>query len=124
MRPRTYHGGVALLLSLLGAGLLLLLFRPGANWALYVAAWLLSVNVVAFAYYGFDKRRARATASRVPEVVLHGLTFAGGSLGAYAGMRTFRHKTIKGSFRIFFWFIVFMQVALIAAIIYRIVHFG
>ena len=119
-RPDVYHGSVALVLSLLGAVGLLLAFRPALSWAHCLGAWLFSVNVVAFGYYGYDKGQAGRSARRVPEVVLHGLSVAGGSLGAYAGMRLFRHKTIKGSFRIFFWFIVVMQLALIAAVIYRI----
>ena len=119
MRPEWYHGGWALALSLLLAGGLLLALRPALTWAHLLAAWLLAVNVVAFGYYGFDKGRARSQSRRVPEAVLHGLADAGGSVGAYAGMRTFRHKTIKGSFRIVFWFIVVCQVALMAAVIYR-----
>ncbi len=107
MRPDVFHGSVALALGLLGAVALILAFHPAPTWATYLGAWLFSINVVAFGYYGY------------PEVVLHGLSVAGGSLGAYAGMQLFRHKTIKGSFRIFFWFVVVMQVALIAAIVYR-----
>src|SRR4029079_17819981 len=82
MRPQTFHGGMALLLSIFGAAMLLLVFRPPLHWAPYLGAWLMSVNVIAFGYYGFDKARARGAASRVPEVVLHGLSFGGGSLGA------------------------------------------
>ena len=120
MRPDVYHGSVALALGLLGAVGLILAFRPALSWAHCLGAWLCSINVVAFGYYGYDKGQARQSARRVPEVVLHGLSVAGGSLGAYAGMRLFRHKTIKGSFRIFFWFVIVMQLALIAAVIYRI----
>ena len=53
-------------------------------------------------------------ASRVPEMVLHILALAGGSLGAWLGMRLFRHKTVKGSFRLAFWLIVSLQVLLVA----------
>jgi uncharacterized membrane protein YsdA (DUF1294 family) len=119
MRAQTFHGGMALFLSLIGAAILLFLFKPSPSWPPYLGAWLVSVNVVAFGYYGFDKARARGSAGRVPEVVLHGLSFAGGSLGAYAGMQTFRHKTVKGTFQIVFWFIVAMQIGLIGAVIYR-----
>src|SRR5204863_2328071 len=118
--PDVYHGSVALALSLLGAVGLIVAFHPALTWAHVLGAWLLSVNVVAFGYYGYDKGQAQRSVRRVPEVVLHGLSVAGGSLGAYAGMRLFRHKTIKGSFRIFFWFVVVMQLALIAAVIYHI----
>ncbi len=119
MRPEVFHGLAALAISLVLAGGLLLLFKPPFGWAPWLGAWLVGVNVVAFGYYGFDKARARSAGRRVPELVLHGLAFAGGSIGAYAGMQTFRHKTIKGSFRIVFWFIVALQVGLIAAVIYR-----
>ena len=120
MRPDVYHGSLALVLGLLGAVGLLLAFRPALSWASCLGAWLFSINVVTFGYYGYDKGQARRSSRRVPEVVLHGLSFAGGSFGAYAAMQLFRHKTIKGTFRIFFWFVVVMQLALIAAIIYRI----
>jgi uncharacterized membrane protein YsdA (DUF1294 family) len=79
-----------------------------------VGCWLLAINVVTFGYYGYDKGRARSAGSRVPEVVLHGLSASGGSPGAFAGMHLFRHKTVKKSFRILFWCIVALQVALAA----------
>jgi uncharacterized membrane protein YsdA (DUF1294 family) len=82
--------------------------------------WLVGVNVTAFGYYGYDKGRARASRSRVPENVLHGLAIAGGTLGAYVGMRVFRHKTIKGPFRVVFWTIAVMQLLLVLAALYRI----
>ena len=72
----------------------------------------------AFFFYGFDKARARAGAGRVPESVLHALALAGGSIGAYLGMRVFRHKTVKGPFRAFFWLIVLVQATLIGLILY------
>ncbi len=53
----------------------------------------------------------------MPEAVLHGMALAGGSLGAYTAMRLFRHKTIKGRFRLVFWSIVVLQLAIIAWII-------
>jgi uncharacterized membrane protein YsdA (DUF1294 family) len=119
VRPETFHGAVALALSLaLTVGLLFLLgFR--VEWAPLLACWLVSVNAVAFGYYGYDKARAKAARTRVPEVVLHGIALAGGTLGAYAGMRVFRHKTIKGSFRVVFWLIAVLQVLLVIAALYR-----
>jgi uncharacterized membrane protein YsdA (DUF1294 family) len=119
MRPQTYHGGVALLLVLLAAAGLFLVFRLPYTWYHLLASWLLAVNLVTFAYYGYDKGRARSGARRVPEVVLHALVFLGGTLGGYAGMRLFRHKTIKGGFRLVFWVIVVLQLALLAAVLYR-----
>src|SRR5438067_1931968 len=75
LRPDVYHGGVALAAGLLGAAALVLLFRPAPGWAPYLGAWLVSVNVVAFGYYGYDKGQARRSSRRVPEAVLHGLAF-------------------------------------------------
>jgi uncharacterized membrane protein YsdA (DUF1294 family) len=84
--------------------------------------WLVGVNPTAVFFYGFDKARAKAGAGRVPESVLHALALAGGSIGAYLGMRLFRHKTVKGPFRAFFWLIVLVQAVLIGLIIYVLVR--
>ena len=58
-----------------------------------VLVYLVLVNVVAFAVYGADKRRAKKAKRRVPEKTLFLLAIIGGSVGALAGMYTFRHKT-------------------------------
>jgi uncharacterized membrane protein YsdA (DUF1294 family) len=109
--------GLALSLS----SAILLLFAFGSwSWPLFAVAWFLAVSLTTFGYYGFDKARARNGGRRVPEVVLHGLACAGGSLGAYAGMQFFRHKTLKGTFRIVFWTIVVLQLGLIAALVKRV----
>ena len=55
--------------------------------------YLALVNLIAFAVYGADKRRAKKDKRRVPEKTLFLLAFIGGSVGALAGMYTFRHKT-------------------------------
>ena len=62
--------------------------------------YLAAVNILAFFAYGDDKRRARIPgARRTPEKTLLGLAAIGGSLGALAGMRVFRHKTRHWYFR-------------------------
>lgn len=58
-----------------------------------LAVWLFAINLVTFAVYGADKRRARRGAWRVPEKTLFLLPLLGGSVGALLGMRVFRHKT-------------------------------
>jgi uncharacterized membrane protein YsdA (DUF1294 family) len=80
-------------------------------WWRWIAVWLVSVNVVTLAYYGIDKLLAMRSAIRIPEIVLHTLGAIGGSPAALLGMWLFRHKTIKTSFRIFFWIIVVLQVS-------------
>jgi uncharacterized membrane protein YsdA (DUF1294 family) len=118
--PELYHGEMALALTLLGALALLLVFHlPFRVWYYPLAAWLVAVNLTTFGYYGYDKARAGSGRRRVPELVLHGLVLAGGTLGGYAGMWLFRHKTLKGPFRLVFWWIVVLQLALIATLSYR-----
>ena len=60
-------------------------------WALL--GYLAAVNLLAFTVYGVDKRRAKKDKRRVPEKTLFLLAIIGGSVGAWAGMYTFRHKT-------------------------------
>ena len=112
--PKKFHALVALALCLLGTVGLGQLFGGGFTWPPWLAGWLVAVNVLAFSYYGYDKRQAVVQGRRIPEIVLQGLAAVGGSPGAFLGMRAFRHKTVKGSFRILFWGIVIVQIALIA----------
>ena len=68
-------------------------------------SWLITVNLIAFFTYGYDKRIAKFKHSksvRIPERLLHALTIFGGGFGAYAGMRLFKHKTSKKSFQWYF----------------------
>jgi uncharacterized membrane protein YsdA (DUF1294 family) len=64
--------------------------------------WLLAalavLNLAAFAAFGIDKARAREGRRRIPEARLLQLALLGGSPGAYAGRRMFRHKTRKQPF--------------------------
>lgn len=119
-RPEWVHGLLALALTLLGGWACLRLFRLDYSLIHLLVGWLAAVNLVTFGYYGYDKFCARRGARRVPEVVLHGLSLVGGSPGAYVAMRTFRHKTIKGSFRLVFWSIALLQLALLLALAWRV----
>jgi uncharacterized membrane protein YsdA (DUF1294 family) len=121
-RPVTFHGLLALALVVLATVGLFLLFHLPRTWYHAAAAWLLAINLITFGYYGYDKGRARAGRRRMPEAVLHGLVVAGGTIGGYLGMRLFRHKTIKGSFRLVFWWIAALQLLLIFAIVYRLLR--
>lgn len=59
----------------------------------WVAIYLLGVNVLAFLMYGLDKLRAKKDKWRIPEKTLIMVAVIGGSVGAFLGMQTFRHKT-------------------------------
>lgn len=58
-----------------------------------VIGYLIVVNILAFIMYGIDKKRAINNQWRISEKALLSVAFIGGSLGAFAGMQVFRHKT-------------------------------
>jgi uncharacterized membrane protein YsdA (DUF1294 family) len=80
-----------------------------------VLCWLIAATAVTFLTYGYDKAIAGSRMTRVSERTLLFLAFIGGSVGAFVGMQLFRHKTVKGSFRIRFWGVVAAQVLLVAS---------
>lgn len=84
-----------------------------------LAVWLIAINLVTFAVYGADKRRARRGAWRVPEKTLFLLPLLGGSVGALLGMRVFHHKTKHWYFVWGVPAILLAQAALAAWLLYR-----
>lgn len=64
-----------------------------------VTGYIIILNIVTFAVYGIDKIKAQKGAWRIPEKSLLLLAFIGGSLGAAAGMRFWRHKTLHPQFK-------------------------
>ena len=54
-----------------------------------LGAW----NLIVFCVYGLDKYKAQQDKRRIPEKTLLLLAFLMGGLGAFLGMRVFRHKT-------------------------------
>ena len=74
--------------------------------------YLIAVNLVTFLIYGLDKWKAKRNARRISEKTLLTLALIGGSLGAFAGMRFFRHKTRHWYFRYGIPFIIVAQLAL------------
>ncbi len=73
------------------------------------------MNLVTFILYGADKAKAKKGKWRIPEKTL--LLFAAcfGGLGAFLGMKIFRHKTKHTSFRILVPVCMILQFILIAA---------
>ena len=76
-------------------------------------AYLAAINCTTFLLYGYDKKAALSEWKRVPEMILHGLALLGGTPFAFLAQYVFRHKTIKGSFRIVFWLIFIAQIVLL-----------
>jgi uncharacterized membrane protein YsdA (DUF1294 family) len=61
-------------------------------------ALLVLLNLAAFLAFALDKALARRRGRRIAEATLLWLALAGGTPGAYAGRRSFRHKTRKQPF--------------------------
>ena len=58
------------------------------------------VNVIAFTLYGIDKRRAKKNLWRIRERTLLLATGLFGGVGAWLGMKVFRHKTQHMVFKV------------------------
>ena len=82
-----------------------------------LAAYVVAINFAAFAAFGIDKRLAGGGNRRISEARLLGLAFLGGSPGAYAGRRLFRHKTRKQPFSTELHGIAALQLAALAVFV-------
>ena len=79
----------------------------------FFITYYLTLNLISFSLYGWDKAAARAKKSRISEKTLHRYAFAGGAIGALVAQSFFRHKTHKAFFKWFSWFCFGMHVALL-----------
>lgn len=66
----------------------------------YLLSYLIIVNVIAFIFYFVDKKKAEKGKWRIKESTLLALSFIGGGVGSFIGMKLFRHKTQKLKFKI------------------------
>ena len=82
-----------------------------------LGVYLLVANLVTLALFIYDKLRAEQGRghSRVPEVVLLGLSLVGGAVGGLIAMRLVRHKTRKWYFS---WGLLAMIVLQVALLLY------
>ena len=79
--------------------------------------YLILVNAIAFLLMLIDKQKAKKKKWRIPEATLMGSAAIGGSIGALAGMYTFRHKTKHPKFTIGVPVILVLQLILAVAVI-------
>ena len=77
----------------------------------FIAAYLILINLIGVAVMGIDKAKAKKHAWRIPEKTLFLVSLIGGSIGTWAGMYLFRHKTKH------WYFVIGMPAILILQII-------
>ena len=75
--------------------------------------YLLAVNIATFLLYGIDKYKAKKSKWRISEATLLTMAAIGGSIGAWAGMRLWHHKTMHKKFKYGIPVIIMMQIALV-----------
>ena len=78
-----------------------------------LAYYLLAINAVAFIAYGIDKYKAKKARWRISEATLLMMAVIGGSIGAWAGMRLWHHKTMHKKFKYVIPLSILLQVALV-----------
>lgn len=89
----------------------------------YIVLYLATINMTGLIIMGIDKLRARKRAWRIPESTLFVIALMGGSLGTTLGMHLFRHKTMHWYFLYGMPAILFMQIAIVAILIYSPIQF-
>ena len=77
-----------------------------------ILGYLLAINIATFFLYGIDKYKARKGKWRISEATLLMMAVIGGSIGAWAGMRLWHHKTMHKKFKYGIPVIIIFQVAL------------
>lgn len=82
--------------------------------------YLLAINLITFVMYGIDKLKAKKAKWRIPEATLLWMAVLGGSLGAWAGMQVWHHKTLHKKFKYGVPAIILLQIALA---VYLILYF-
>ena len=81
------------------------------NIVLWIVVYLAIMNIIGLVVMGTDKSKARRGAWRIPEKMLFLVSLLGGSVGTWAGMYIFRHKTKR------WYFVVGMPAILILHIV-------
>ena len=74
--------------------------------------YLLAINALSFSLYGIDKYKAKKNQWRISEATLLMMAVIGGSIGAWAGMRLWHHKTMRKKFKYGIPVIIILQVVL------------
>ncbi|MCR4816853.1 MAG: DUF1294 domain-containing protein [Bacteroidales bacterium] len=78
--------------------------------------YFVTINVATFLVYGVDKWKAKRSKWRITEAALLLLAVLGGSIGAWLGMKVWRHKTMHKKFKYGIPLIIIVQVAVVLLI--------
>lgn len=90
------------------------------DWIKAGIIYLILINLIGFVIMGMDKSKAKKHKWRIPEKAFFIVSIIGGSLGSWAGMYAFRHKTKHWYFVIFIPMILALQIiGMILWMIYR-----
>ncbi|MGN1481630.1 DUF1294 domain-containing protein [Porcipelethomonas sp.] len=82
--------------------------------------YFIIINIISLIIFYIDKQRAIKHQWRIPEATLLTVAFIGGSFGAYAGMKLFRHKTKHAKFYISVPLFMLLHIIIIVMGIYGI----
>ena len=80
--------------------------------------YILILNFVTILVFGIDKSKAKKGMWRIPESTLLLMAVLGGSIGAWMGMRVWRHKTQNTKFKYGIPVVFIIQVALCIYLLY------
>ncbi len=70
------------------------------DYHLFIAIYIIAVNLVTFVTYCIDKYKSIKRKWRISEATLLTMAVIGGSIGAWTGMKVWRHKTMHKKFTI------------------------
>ena len=85
------------------------------------AAAIVLWNIITFALYAIDKRRAKNNKWRISEANLVACAFLMGGVGAMLGMSLLRHKTKHLKFKLLIPAAVVVNIAAVAAVLFFVV---
>ena len=77
-----------------------------------VIIYLVIINIATFFTFGIDKWKAKRAKWRIREAALLTLAVLGGSVGAWLGMKVWRHKTKHKKFKYGIPIILILQIAI------------
>ena len=85
----------------------------------YVGNYILIINAISFITYGIDKLLAKHNQSRISEKTLLLFGFFLGFLGCVLGMKVFKHKTIKNSFKTSVYLIFLIHIVIFMYLMFK-----